>query len=236
MAENPQLEIFNKICSDLEKLCENTSNIKEAVRVVDVNDEEAVDKIYENLQCILSNSEEVFSEIKTCVETGKEQWLEQKKNKSKGDVDVDNKVGTLRLVSLDKLLDPNRLNGKKDDNANLTKQKQVNRTKAVSVIQKNNLCKDDAVVVEIDSSSEDEEEIKKRRCNSNVKRIRRISGNVGSATKKKAKKTESTCSGDGVKVELDAKFDWKAYVPLPRIECEKLKEYYLKKPEMDSVM
>lgn len=283
MAEcpQPQSDIFSKIIEDLEKFCEGNNKIKESVKIVDVNKEESVDNGYETLQNSLVNSEKVLSEIVDYVKKSREQWLAQKKNKQQEDLlngfvetnevveekEETPKVGLLKLVSLDKLLDPSRLNGKIDNDSVIVlsdaesevktprkrstvlckNEKPLNKTrmsankarplraqakksyKAVKTVEESG-----------SSSSEEETTVKYNR----IKRSRRkmsdsSASDPGFVVSKKAKKPEkktavkkmSGSESDG-KWKVDGKVNWKAYVPLPRVQCEKLKEHYLKKTKM----
>lgn len=272
--ENPQSEVFRKILEDLEKLCEANNKIKESVKTVDVNKEESVDETYESIQSSLETNEKALSEIVNYVKRGKEQWTAQKKNKQlNGDVETKNevgdevekkpKVGLLKLVSLDKLLDPSLLNEKTADDSVIvlsdaepedkTSRKRTTVSRK-SEKQLNNKSKMPAYKPRplrhktkhmqktvISSSDSEEETIVKYNKNRNKRGRRKRSDSSASDAEfvvtKKVKKPEqkkkimSGSDSDGKKV-VDEKIHWKAYVPLPRVQCEKLKEYYAKKIRM----
>lgn len=264
--ENTQAVVFKKILDDLEKVCVLNKQIKESVEALNVDNDEEVDRTYEALHSSLETSEKALSDIVVYFKKSKNEWLESRNKKIVETTAVNGtkaikseedegqpKVGLLKLVSLDKLLDPSRLNDKENDAVivlsdaeseateqtqkkstttqlrrilvtSVTRKHKTNRPLRHRTVRKN---------IVLDSDSDSEEEIryrKSRRCY----RKRNDSSSSDVVTQKKSKITgkqqmSDSSSNDG---EIDVKLRWQACVSLPRVKCEDLEEYYLNKPDV----
>lgn len=255
---NLQSAVFKKILEDLEKVCNLNKQIKESVETLNVDNEEEVDRTYEVLHSSLESSEKALSEIVGYFKKSKDEWLESKNKKivetttlnGIKEEDAQPKVGLLKLVSLDKLLDPSRLNDKEDDavivlsdaepeqiqkkntqlrrilvTAPATKKNKTNRPLRNRIVRKK-------VVVDSDSESEEETRSRKSR-RSHRKRNDSSSSDVEFVQQKKPKITKKRKSdSSSSEEEMDEKLRWKTCVSLPRVSCEELEEYYLNKPDV----
>lgn len=282
MAEKLQSAVFKKIVEDLQEFCDTNQKITDALKSVDANKDDVVDKTYETLEASLCNSEKVLCEIVAYVKTNKLLWAELKRNKqsllnggvetneiatSETDENNELKVGLLKLVSLDKLLDPKRFNepSNEDDavivlsdsetaaatsTQNNKNAKQVNNSSSrikIRPLRSRNNRKSYKLSDGESSGDDDESRTNKRkrgrRKNSDssasdpefvvAKKTKAVADGGGGSG---AKKVTDVASGkkviEGVESKTSVEVDKKVYVALPRVECEKLKEYYLKKPEV----
>lgn len=260
MSVNQQSAVFKKILEDLEKVCDLNKQIKESVEAVNVENQEDVEKSYENLCGSLERSEKAFSEIVVYFKKSRDAWLgNRNKDEPVGETKdekpivvngtAEPKVGMLKLVSIEKLLDPSRLNEKKNEEAvivlsdgeteNVQPQKNcvqlrkmlsarldkgMKTVRSRTLRHRNNFA---AKSVILDSDSESEEE----RQNSKSRRRRKQNADTEFVVQKKGRLAVADKQIDGSK-KYEEKFCWRAFISLPRVPCEKLKEYYLNKPDV----
>lgn len=262
MSEDQQSDIFKEVLEKFESFCSNNSRIKELLHSPNISTE-SIDKLQDSLQ----HSEKKLIEIMDLVKTNKEEWIKNKLTSTNGVIKTNEqvksedseqqqpKIGMLKLVSLDKLLDPSRLNDKNCDEpiiilsdgesespvaqnkSLLPAEKGLKKVNPRIKIRPLRSRAKNTYVCDSDTCSEDEIQTKKynRIKRSRQKKTDCLASDSDIVVTKKVKKVEDKQSEvkDSWKtiIESDKKLQCKAYVALPRrIECEKLQEVYLNNP------